>query len=249
MSLVRVGSVDAIVLAHAAAPTFVLTEEEVADPVLATQTLQTQAEWMRLAVLQQHDVPAILHTVPPTQYRAIFDALATVLAVPERVAAVCAAFERIEAACQAQQPWPCAGPCQQLIPWAEGQPIDLPGVRGRVCAQCLPAILAAHTARITKRSLRSALSRARAAHREATLTEAEWTETLNAFEQCCAYCGGVWHLIEHIDPIEQGGGTTQRNCVPACYRCNATKGSRAFEQLRTLFDPTRLDRVLAWTRG
>lgn len=59
---------------------------------------------------------------------------------------------------------------------------------------------------------------------EATLTLEQWIETLEYFKWKCAYCQvEKYAVLEHFIPINHGGGTTQRNCVPACHRCNGVK--------------------------
>ena len=58
----------------------------------------------------------------------------------------------------------------------------------------------------------------------ATLTLEQWLVTLTHFEWKCAYCKGKYKLLEHFIPLTQHGGTTQSNCVPACYKCNSLKG-------------------------
>jgi len=70
------------------------------------------------------------------------------------------------------------------------------------------------------------LYRAKAAGVPATLTLGEWVETLKRFNFRCAYCEGQYEVLEHINPISRGGGTTAENCVPACRTCNSTKGTK-----------------------
>ena len=60
----------------------------------------------------------------------------------------------------------------------------------------------------------------------ATLTLEEWLQTLADFNGLCAYCmERHFEHLEHFIPIDAGGGTTVDNCVPACGRCNYSKGS------------------------
>jgi uncharacterized membrane protein len=78
--------------------------------------------------------------------------------------------------------------------------------------------------------VRSQNWRAKKAGEPATLTIAEWLETLEAFHHHCAYCQtGPYELMEHYIPIGQGkkdGGTTSKNCVPSCFKCNVQKSNR-----------------------
>lgn len=58
----------------------------------------------------------------------------------------------------------------------------------------------------------------------ATLTLKQWRQTLEDFDNKCAYCSdGNYEVLEHFIPLSFGGGTTVHNCVPACYRCNRAK--------------------------
>lgn len=76
-----------------------------------------------------------------------------------------------------------------------------------------------------KEHINGHLTRARKAKTPATLTLEEWTETVDFFNHRCAYCGKPYQILEHLLPISKGGGTTKDNCLPACYSCNAVKGS------------------------
>ncbi|WP_353888819.1 HNH endonuclease signature motif containing protein [uncultured Paracoccus sp.] len=56
-----------------------------------------------------------------------------------------------------------------------------------------------------------------------------WTQVLELFDGCCAYCGssGPFHQ-DHFIPLSDPAcpGTVRGNIVPACQRCNLAKGSR-----------------------
>lgn len=78
----------------------------------------------------------------------------------------------------------------------------------------------------------------------ATLTLVEWESILDHFYWRCAYCPSPYAELEHIVPLSGGGGTTARNCVPACHDCNQRKSSRSIEELR-FCDPTFANVVLA----
>ncbi len=71
------------------------------------------------------------------------------------------------------------------------------------------------------------LYRARKAGLSATLTLAEWLDTLDRYQYRCAYCStGFYEVLEHYIPLtagSPGGGTTKENCVPSCQSCNAKK--------------------------
>jgi hypothetical protein len=77
--------------------------------------------------------------------------------------------------------------------------------------------------------------RARTLHAEATLTVVEWLETLNRFHWHCAYCRSrPFQVMSHRLPLIEGG-TTLRNCVPACYHCcrSRKKGDEPVENCKT----------------
>jgi 5-methylcytosine-specific restriction endonuclease McrA len=68
-------------------------------------------------------------------------------------------------------------------------------------------------------------TRARKMGLSADLHYTEWSKTLSHFNHRCAYCGGDYEVIEHFTPLSLGGGTSARNCVPACGRCNLSKSN------------------------
>lgn len=59
--------------------------------------------------------------------------------------------------------------------------------------------------------------------REATLTAEQWSQIVGFYDGKCAYCDDVATVVEHVNPISLGGGTTADNVVPACQPCNALK--------------------------
>lgn len=89
------------------------------------------------------------------------------------------------------------------------------------CFVCLPANT--ETTRLAMLVYQHNL-RALRGGRPATLTIAQWRQTLADFGGRCAYCQTQsWRDIEHFIPLHIGGGTTATNCVPACLLCNARK--------------------------
>lgn len=75
-------------------------------------------------------------------------------------------------------------------------------------------------------SLKGALARAKRMGLPATLTDEEWAQTIEHFEDRCAYCQGPWSVIEHATPMPLGGGTTRDNCLPSCAPCNGQKAGK-----------------------
>ena len=71
------------------------------------------------------------------------------------------------------------------------------------------------------------------------------------FSNACAYCGadGLLHL-DHVDPLARGGLHTPSNLVPACERCNLSKGSKPVEAWylsQDFFSPERWEALQAHT--
>ncbi len=51
------------------------------------------------------------------------------------------------------------------------------------------------------------------------------------FSDSCAYCLSLGHLgVDHVLPLRHGGLDEAGNIVPACYRCNSSKGARPVEE-------------------
>ncbi len=69
--------------------------------------------------------------------------------------------------------------------------------------------------------------RARRNGSEPDLTEEQWLEVVAEFDGRCAYCGGEGSIeLEHVVPLARGGRHTRLNVVPACRKCNASKGAK-----------------------
>ncbi len=73
--------------------------------------------------------------------------------------------------------------------------------------------------------------RARIKGLEATLTIAQWGKILRGSQGFCAYCheyfGYQALVIEHVQPIANGGETSASNCLPACGWCNERRWREA----------------------
>jgi hypothetical protein len=80
-----------------------------------------------------------------------------------------------------------------------------------------------------------------------------WRHSLHHLTgRCCLYCGQPSQSIDHIRPQSLGGLSVTENCVPACLRCNGSKGDHeAFHWYRrqTFYDPRRAMALKAWTEG
>ena len=75
----------------------------------------------------------------------------------------------------------------------------------------------------------------------------EWAAVLKFFNHECAYCGGKDGLEqEHIIPVNNGGTYRIGNIVPACRKCNASKGSKSVDDWYAksdVFDQERLNKI------
>jgi len=89
---------------------------------------------------------------------------------------------------------------------------------------------------------------------EPKLSHQDWKEILIFFGGECAYCGCTPkrnqrltrdHLLSHA-----GGGTTmQENIIPACSKCNSSKGADDFKDWfmkQDFFSQERLNRIFKW---
>ena len=91
--------------------------------------------------------------------------------------------------------------------------------------------------------------RARMAELPHDLTEEEWYETLEYFNNECAYCGDSESGLaqEHVIPVSKGGPYTQENIIPACQSCNSSKHVADLEGWYLSYehyDEERLNKIL-----
>lgn len=57
---------------------------------------------------------------------------------------------------------------------------------------------------------------------------------LAEYDSRCAYCGDHWKHIDHVVPLARGGQHTITNLVPACARCNLSKGAKSVKEWLSL---------------
>lgn len=91
---------------------------------------------------------------------------------------------------------------------------------------------------LTKRRVISAKSRTLKYDAESTLTETDWNEISQYFNNSCAYCGmtekenlkiyGELLHHEHVIPLIDGGAYSFGNIVPSCRSCNSSKMNHDF---------------------
>jgi hypothetical protein len=79
-----------------------------------------------------------------------------------------------------------------------------------------------------EQKLRGQNQRAKKAGARHDLTMEQWLETLEYFDHKCAYCGGLYDVIEHYLPVHKAG-TTVSNCIPACLHCNIMKDRKGHD--------------------
>ena len=93
----------------------------------------------------------------------------------------------------------------------------------------------------------------RAAIQADTYTVAEWLNTVNLFDNACAYCGAKRNLtMDHVIPIKSGGRNILSNIVPACKSCNSRKNSSDIIEWYTAqvyYSIARLERIQQFIKG
>lgn len=63
------------------------------------------------------------------------------------------------------------------------------------------------------------------------MTYEEWDNTLKYFNNRCAYCGSDEKLTyDHVHPFIKGGDFFVGNIIPACRKCNSSKGASSMEE-------------------
>lgn len=82
---------------------------------------------------------------------------------------------------------------------------------------------------------------------DADIPWATWQDIKAFFGNKCAYCGKSVKLEkEHVIPFSKGGTFSVGNIVPACRKCNASKGTEDFEEWYMnsgVYDPDRHERI------
>lgn len=95
--------------------------------------------------------------------------------------------------------------------------------------------------------------RARRRGKPGTLTGTAWLKAIQWWGECCVYCGrhaseaGLMTL-DHYRPLcaPDSLGTTRRNCLPACERCNHAKQEQEPERwILATFGPIEGPQIIA----
>jgi hypothetical protein len=101
-------------------------------------------------------------------------------------------------------------------------------------------------------------------HRNHDITDSEWHNCKNKFDNKCAYCGlsiekhtrmygGKLQYIDlHKEHVDDNGANDIRNCVPCCGSCNSTKGNYTIYELLEMnaipeFTEEKLAKIIWWT--
>lgn len=99
-------------------------------------------------------------------------------------------------------------------------------------------------------------SQKRRGEEEPDLDFQAWKEILIYFGGECAYCGctpkkGQRLTRDHLVAWSKGGTTKQGNIVPACQRCNSSKGAdewRSWFMKQDFFSQERMNRIFRWRK-
>lgn len=82
-----------------------------------------------------------------------------------------------------------------------------------------------------------------------------WRQSIkDAWNNCCAYCGeppidDKSLTVDHVKPKAKGGEDRTSNCVPACKRCNHSKGSEDWMQWfsrQSFYNEKAVRRIKIW---
>lgn len=85
-------------------------------------------------------------------------------------------------------------------------------------------------------------------------THQQWKEAVIFFGGTCCYCGRTMRKGErltrdHLEPVSDGGASTQDNIVPACGACNSSKGAsewREWFMKQPFFSQDRMNKIFQW---
>lgn len=80
--------------------------------------------------------------------------------------------------------------------------------------------------KIRLKNLRSKCKRRKLLEDQPDIDITKWKETLILFDYKCLYCRDEATSLDHMVPVTRGGTNHHTNCVPACTRCNSSKGKK-----------------------
>lgn len=73
-------------------------------------------------------------------------------------------------------------------------------------------------------------ARRRAKFKGSGVPAEEWEKLVAQYAGKCAYCPADWDTVDHVIPVSRGGGHCVENVVPACRRCNSSKGNKLLSE-------------------
>lgn len=99
-----------------------------------------------------------------------------------------------------------------------------------------------------KVSFKQQLRRTKSRGLKSDLTIIQWELIKEIFDHKCAYCGNSVKKLEkdHFVPLSKEGEFTMNNIVPACRRCNASKGNSNFYEWyskQDFYDVIRMKKI------
>lgn len=116
---------------------------------------------------------------------------------------------------------------------------------GEVCRACRAKrqiVRAPDDGRLVRKQREHAAPGVRPCERQRLL--AKWKRQGRA----CVYCDRPADTIDHAVPLVRGGTNYEGNLVPACRRCNGSKGGRLVVEWRAGRSARRMTKALGWKR-
>lgn len=119
------------------------------------------------------------------------------------------------------------------IAWQLAHPEEYKESQRKSKAKNPKRVQAVHKAWCKRNPDKIRLYNQKAKHRRRMLLEnqpdvdmVKWKETLILFDYKCLYCRAEARTLDHVVPVTRGGTNHHTNCVPACKRCNSSKGNK-----------------------
>lgn len=89
-------------------------------------------------------------------------------------------------------------------------------------------------------------------HKFHEITEEEWIDCKDFFDNSCAYCGlseaeniKLYGQQLHKEHFDHDGSNGIDNCIPSCKSCNSSKGTKIFEEWFTGAEENK-EKIYAW---
>lgn len=94
-------------------------------------------------------------------------------------------------------------------------------------------------------------------NREHEISDTEWYECLDFFNNSCAYCGisegeafDEYGQLLHKEHVEHNGANDITNCIPSCKGCNSQKWEFQFNEWycegNPVFSKRRYNKIIKW---